>query len=152
MTTWRRWWVFNGVGAMGVVVQLATLAALVQGGMPLQAAAPLSVVAAVAHNFAWHRRWTWSDRLVPGESPLAQFGRFAMANGAISLTGNTLLVPVLVGAGLTIMAAGLTAIVVCGLANYWAGDRLVFGPRVRIAMMRCCPSRVRRPPRTSDTF
>lgn len=151
MTSWRRWWVFNGVGALGVVVQLATLACLVRIGLPYQMATPLSVVATVIHNFAWHRRWTWSDRITTGDGALAQFSRFAMVNGSVSLAGNTLLMPVLLGvAGLSLVAAGLTSIALCGLVNYWGGDRLVFRPHGRVVMMRCCPPHVLRPPRVSD--
>ena len=61
--TLTRWLAFNGVGALGVIVQLAVLALLVHGAsVHYLVATAIAVEAAVLHNFAWHQRWTWRDR------------------------------------------------------------------------------------------
>src|SRR5205085_9977389 len=54
---------FNAVGAMGVAVQLGTLALLTRVlGWDYLVATAIAVEAAVAHNFLWHERYTWADR------------------------------------------------------------------------------------------
>jgi putative flippase GtrA len=50
------------VGALGFVVQIAALAALLAAGCPYLIATAAAVEVAVLHNFAWHERWTWADR------------------------------------------------------------------------------------------
>src|ERR671913_1525419 len=78
----RRWIVFNGVGALGVVVQLATLALLTRvAGLPVAVATLLAVEAAVLHNFAWHQRWTWRDVPTTGvRGVLQRLARFHALN------------------------------------------------------------------------
>ena len=65
----NRWTMFASVGALGLVVQLASLGALTWiarwGYLPATVAA---VEIAVIHNFLWHERWTWRDRTVTGFS------------------------------------------------------------------------------------
>jgi putative flippase GtrA len=58
-----RWGKFNAVGAMGVLVQLAALAAInrLWPGHYLWATAA-AIEITLLHNFAWHLRWTWRDR------------------------------------------------------------------------------------------
>ena len=129
MSPWQRWLRFNGVGAMGIVVQLIALVALARMGLPYQAATPLAVAAAVLHNFAWHRLWTWPTQQSTLRGFLATFVRFGLANGAVSLMGNAALMPVLVSViGLPIVPANLAAVFVCGLLNYWLAGIVVFGP------------------------
>lgn len=134
MSGWRRWLRFNGVGLAGIAVQLATLAALAEGlSVDYRLATALAVAAAVAHNFAWHRHWTWADR-APQSSSLMLFVKFASANGLVSLVGNMALMAVLVGAaGLPVVPANVIAIVLCGLVNYWFADTLVFRPAASAA-------------------
>ena len=67
----RRWLAFNGVGAIGVAVQLAVLAVLVRGaGLHTLIATAIAVEAAILHNFLWHERWTWADRASSGQADL----------------------------------------------------------------------------------
>ncbi len=122
---------FSLASLAGVGVQLALLATLVHGlRMPYLAATAVAVVATIVHNFLWHWRWTWADRhLSPGESAGA-FGRFALSNGSVSLAGNLVAMPLLVGrAGLPPVAANVAAIAICGLLNFWLADRIAFRPR-----------------------
>jgi dolichol-phosphate mannosyltransferase len=127
MTAWRRFARFNAVSAVGIGVQLVAIWALTAMGMHYLPATALSVASAVVHNFAWHRRWTWSDRVRHRGGWAAQLARFWMANGLVSLAGNLVVMAVLVSAlGVPPLAANVAAIVCCGLVNYWLGDRFVF--------------------------
>lgn len=126
--TWRatgkRWCKFSLVGAMGMVVQLGTLALLTAAGVHYLRATALAVEAAVLHNFAWHQNFTWSDR---GGKILGRLARFHLTNGAISILGNMALMRLLVGyCGLPVVPANLGSITVCWLANFLAADRVVF--------------------------
>jgi putative flippase GtrA len=125
----RRWLSFNGVGVLGLGVQLALLAVLVHGlGVHYLAATGIAVEAAVLHNFLWHQRWTWRDR--PARSArevAARLARFQALNGAISLAGNLGVMTVLTGMlRIDPMPANLAAIIVCSLVNFSASDAVVF--------------------------
>ena len=66
--SWRRtglrWLKFNFVGLIGIGVQLLALA-LLKSGLHLNylLATALAVETAVVHNFLWHERFTWRDRV-----------------------------------------------------------------------------------------
>jgi len=137
---------FNLVGAMGVVVQLATLDLFNRAlGCGELLATSAAVEVAVLHNFVWHERFTWVDRvgaetpqLVPGDFafqnlfglPRSALGRlllFNLTNGAISLAGNLVCMAILMSqAHLTLLAANLVAIGCCALLNFVISDRWVF--------------------------
>ena len=121
-----RWWKFNAVGAMGIVVQLVTLTLLKSGlGANYLIASILAVEAAVIHNFLWHERYTWADR--ESTSRLIRFAKFNLGNGAISMVGNVALMRVLVGAiGINYLLANAISIAACSLLNFLVSDRLVF--------------------------
>jgi len=113
---------FNVVGAMGIGVQLIVVGALVHGlGVDPALATAAGIAAAVVHNFGWHVRWTWRDRMGPGVSVPAAFARFVGANGVVSLVGSMLLMPVLTGAGLPAIPANLVTIATCGVLNFVGG-------------------------------
>lgn len=127
-TLLRRWLKFNFVGALGIGVQLATLALLTRAGLWYLAATAFAVETAVIHNFLWHERMTWRDRATPLlRHLLGRFLRFQLANGLISLLGNLLMMRLLVGAlHVPILWANMAAIAACGLVNFLVSDRLVF--------------------------
>ena len=128
---WNRWWKFNAVGAMGIVVQLAALT-LLKSGVHLNylLATALAVEAAVIHNFFWHERYTWADR--ESTSRLIRFAKFNLSNGAISILGNVALMRLLVGAiGLNYFIANGLSIAGCSLLNFVVSDRLVFTGRTQ---------------------
>jgi putative flippase GtrA len=132
MTLMARFTRFNVVGALGVAVQLACVAALVHGGGvdPVTATAA-GVVAAVVHNFAWHIRWTWRDRAIARTAVADIFTRFVAANGAVSLIGSVALMPFLAGIlALPAIPANLVTIAICGLVNFRLGDR-IFGEALK---------------------
>lgn len=127
--TGRRWLKFNLVGAIGIGVQLGMLA-LLTGGLRVQylLATALAVETAVAHNFVWHERFTWADRVtVRLRQALARFLRFNLTTGAISILGNVLLMRLLVGqAHLHFLLANLLTIAACSLLNFLVSDQVVF--------------------------
>jgi putative flippase GtrA len=152
---------FSGVSALGVGVQIAVVAVLASAcHVDYRAATLAGVATAIVHNFVWHRRWTWGDaRAATGGRPYTghaqrgdrgrpdagdgrraaggtatAFARFVAANGLVSIGGNLAAMAVLVGgAHVPVVPANVAAIALCGLANFWLADRLVFGPRVRDA-------------------
>lgn len=133
MTGPARWVRFNVVGALGIAVQLGTIAGVdAIAHLPPAVSTGVGVAAAIAHNFAWHRHWTWRDRTIGSIG--RTWMRFALANGVVSLLGNVLVVQVLVGRHLMpLVGANVAAIAICGLANYALGDRVVFAPPANAA-------------------
>lgn len=122
----RRWLIFNLVGALGMAVQLGVLAALTgPAGMHYTPATAIAVEIAVLHNFLWHERWTWRDR--EESSRFTRLWRFHVANGLVSLVGNSLLMALFVGVlALPPVAANVLAIVNLSILNFTMSDRLVF--------------------------
>jgi putative flippase GtrA len=133
MNEFIRWCKFNIVGAMGMAVQLGSLALLnrMTGGRYL-----LATVAALeltlVHNFVWHLHYTWRDRR--DQSALArQFLRFHLSNGLVSMAGNLALMPILVhGARIPVVASNTIAILCCSILNFCLGSNWTFAPRVEV--------------------
>lgn len=125
MSAVTRLWKFSLVGTIGIAVQLGILAGLLALRVNYLSATALAVEAAVLHNFAWHQRFTWSDRA--GCSVVARLFRFHLSNGLISIVGNLVIMRALVGWLLVpVMAANVIAISICFVANFLASDRWVF--------------------------
>ncbi|MEZ5286972.1 MAG: GtrA family protein [Vicinamibacterales bacterium] len=124
---------FVVVGGLGLAVQLAVLHALTGWArLDYRLATALAVESAIVHNFVWHERWTWADRVTPlrGEV-LGRLARFHLANGVVSLGGNVALTALFVGIfGLHYLPANLLAVGACVVLNYLAADRLVFASEV----------------------
>jgi putative flippase GtrA len=111
------------------LVQLAVLTLLVQGlQLNYLLATFLAVEAAILQNFAWHERWTWAGSYPAGSTALlARLMRFHLANGLISITGNLLLMSLLVGrAHLPAVTANFCAILVCSSLNFLLSHFWVF--------------------------
>jgi len=121
-----RWLKFNAVGAGGVAVQLAVLALLKSClQMDYLAATALAVEAAVIHNYFWHERFTWVDR-VTGSSP-ARFVKFNLTTGMFSIMGNVVVMRGLVaGAHMNYLLANVLTIATCSLVNFLVSDWFVF--------------------------
>ena len=130
-----RWWKFNAVGALGMVVQLAALGFFVHLlGLHYLLATALAVEAAVLHNFVWHRRWTWADRGTGLPAWGMMLLRFNLTNGMVSLAGNILFMRLLAGAaGIEPVVANLLSILLCSLVNFLLCDRFVFISRSSIS-------------------
>lgn len=126
-----RWLKFHAVGAAGIGVQVAVLAALA-GPLRLHylAATALAVEAAVLHNFFWHERWTWAERTRARpqlRGLLRRLARFHLSNAVVSLLGNLLLMRLLVGQfHLHYLPANLASIAACSLANFLLSELYVF--------------------------
>jgi putative flippase GtrA len=139
-----RWLKFNAVGALGIGVQLAVLLALKSGlHLAYLSATALAVEAAVVHNFLWHERYTWADRVQPSwRHSLPRLLRFNLTTGMFSILGNLALMKVMVGLGqINYLAANGTAIAVCSLANFLLSDGIVFanGAKARSAALAARP-------------
>jgi putative flippase GtrA len=134
---WRgtalRWLKFNAVGALGIAVQVAVLLALKTGfHLNYLPATALAVEAAVLHNFLWHERYTWADRVQPSWSKsLPRLLRFNLTNGGVSIGGNLALMKLLVGlAHVNYLVANGAAIAVCSLLNFLVSEEWVFAKEV----------------------
>ncbi|HXW90846.1 MAG TPA: GtrA family protein [Terriglobales bacterium] len=119
------------VGGIGVGVQLGALAGLRAMKVNYLVATGLAVESAVVHNFLWHQRFTWADRILRRKTgrqrTMGQLLRFQLSNGGISLAGNLLLMRVLAGfAGLPMWLASLLSIALCAGGNFLASDQWVF--------------------------
>ena len=124
----RRWCIFSSVGAMGAAVQLLALAALIRLlGVEGPLATALAVEAAILHNFLWHERWTWGERVpVPG-GWWRRLARFNLVAGALSITSNVVLTAAYAAAlGIDYVLANVLAIGSCSIVTFVASDRLVF--------------------------
>jgi putative flippase GtrA len=125
----QRWIAFNGVGALGILVQLGMLAILVRHfGVSYLLATAVAVELAVLHNFVWHQVWTWRDRRGGSRAALAaRLWRFHLLNGFVSLAGNLAIARVLTGElGADPVASNIAAIIVCSIVNFTASEVLVF--------------------------
>jgi putative flippase GtrA len=124
--SWIRWWKFNAVGAMGIVVQLVTLM-LLKTGLRLNylLATALAVEVTVIHNFSWHEHYTWMDRR--SATKLARFLKFNLSTGACSIAGNVLAMKAFVeGLRVNYFLANLLSVAACSVLNFVVADRLVF--------------------------
>ncbi len=127
MNTVIRWGKFNLVGAIGMFVQLATLALfnrLSRGHYLCASAAALEIT--LLHNFVWHLHYTWRDRR-KHSALLAQLIRFHLSNGLVSLVGNLTLMRLLVhDAHLPLLVSNVIAILCCSVVNFCLGNEWVF--------------------------
>lgn len=116
---------FGIVGALGLVVQLATFGLVTRmTEWPLWLCTAVAVEVAIVHNTLWHRRWTWRHRRAgPWWRP---FARFHVTNGALSLVATPLLVWWLSTVGQRAVVAHLVAVAVVGVANFLAADSWAF--------------------------
>jgi putative flippase GtrA len=124
-----RWVKFNAVGALGVGVQLAVLLTLKSGfHLSYLFATALAVEAAVVHNFVWHERYTWADRVQPSwQKSVPRLLRFNLTTGGVSIVGNLALMKLMVDFGhMNYLVANGIAIVLCSLANFLVSEQWVF--------------------------
>jgi len=128
-TSWVRWLKFNAVGGVGIVVQLAALTVLASSlHLNYLWATALAVEMAVIHNFMWHERFTWADRVhVSMVESAVRLLKFNVTTGAVSILGSLLLMKFFVEvAHLHYLVANLGTIATCSLANFLVSDRFVF--------------------------
>ena len=127
--SFRHWLKFNAVGIIGIGVQLVALTILASGfKVNYLLATFLAVEATLLHNFVWHERWTWVERIRSTTSrKIRRLVRFHLTNGLISIAGNLVLMWVFVSQlHMHYFVANLMAIGTCSVVNFFASDRLVF--------------------------
>jgi putative flippase GtrA len=130
---WRetglRWLKFNFVGALGIAVQFAVLLGL-KSGLHLNylLATTLAVETAVVHNFLWHERYTWANRVQPSWlGSLPRLLRFNLATGGVSIAGNLALMKIMVGLGhMNYLIANGVAIACCSFLNFLVSEEWIF--------------------------
>ena len=127
MNPLQRWLKFNLVGAMGMGIQLASLALFnrcMRGHYLCASAAAIELT--LLHNFIWHSLYTWRDRR--NQTPrLHQLMRFHLSNGLVSMLGNLILMRLLVhSAHLPLLVSNATAILCCSIANFCLSNRWAF--------------------------
>lgn len=124
------WIKFNVVGVLGFALQSAALFVLTHTAFRVNylAATAVAVELAVLHNFVWHQRWTWNDRpSATSMETLRRLAKFNITNGLVSITGNLILMSVLVGRlGLPIVGANVITVVVCSLVSFILADQIAF--------------------------
>ena len=131
--TLTHWLKFNLVGAIGIAVQLSSLALfnrITRGHYLLASAAALELT--LLHNFVWHLHYTWRDtthqRLLP--ATIIQLLRFHLSNGLVSLLGNLILMHLLVSqTHLPVLAANAIAILCCSSINFFLSHHWIFAAR-----------------------
>jgi len=121
---------FNIVGVLGFALQSGALFVLTHRAHPVGylAATAAAVELAILNNFFWHQHWTWKDRpsFTRGET-LRRLAKFNLTNGAVSITGNLVLMSILVGRlGLPIAGANLASVAACSICNFFLADRIAF--------------------------
>jgi putative flippase GtrA len=124
-----RWLKFNLVGGLGIAVQLALLLGLKKGfHLNYLPATALAVEAAVVHNFLWHERYTWADRVKSSRGrSLPRLLRFNLTAGGVSIAGNLALMKAMVGLGhMNYLVANGVAIALCSLVNFLVSEEWVF--------------------------
>ena len=116
------------VGALGLLVQLAALAALAGAGLTPALATSLAVALAIVHNYAWHERWTWGDR--PARAPaerLRRIGLFGVLTSLASLVGTVAITTMLVERlHVPLLPANVMAVVAVSVVNFLSAHYLVF--------------------------
>jgi putative flippase GtrA len=121
---------FNVVGVIGFALQSAALFVLTHSAHPAGylVATAVAVELAVLNNFVWHQRWTWRDRpSATTKETLHRLAKFNITNGAVSITGNLVLMSILVGRlGLPIAGANVASVAACSICNFFLADRIAF--------------------------
>jgi putative flippase GtrA len=123
----RRWGVFNLVGAGGFVAQVATLALLTRAfGWPSFLATIVALEVAALMNFVGHSHWTWSDTRASGfRAWMTRVWRYQVAKTA-SLCANLGITVCLTYLGAPPEIANTAAVLLCAIPNYLISEHFVF--------------------------
>ncbi len=124
------WIKFNVVGLLGFALQSAALFVLTHTAWSISylAATAVAVELAVLNNFVWHQRWTWNDRPSPTRKETwRRLAKFNVTTGLVSLTGNLVLMSILVGRfHLPITPANVITVAACSIVRFFLADRIAF--------------------------
>lgn len=126
---------FAAVGAIGFLIQLASLALMTTAaGWPYGPATAVAVQLAVLHNFIWHERWTWRDRRTERPDLVVRFFRYELTTGASSILSNVLCTALLVErVGLHAISANALTVAIMSVVNFIVSDRWVFSRSLAVA-------------------
>ncbi len=110
-----------------MVLQLAALAVFTRWAAGHYLYATIAAIElTLLHNFLWHLHYTWRDRR-GSSAPVIQLVRFHLSNGLVSMAGNLLLMPLLVGeARIPLLVSNAIAIVCCSIVNFCLGENWAF--------------------------
>jgi putative flippase GtrA len=118
---------FATVGAFGFILQLGALALSTAAGYPYLLAAAIAVELAALHNFYWHERWTWSDRVLPQRTVGRPLIDYHLTTVLIAVAGNVTLTGAIVEIfGAPPVLANVAAVAVLAAASFALADRYVF--------------------------
>ena len=124
------WIKFNVVGMLGFALQSAALFVLTHLAYPISylAATAIAVELAVLNNFAWHQRWTWSDRpSTTKKETVRRLVKFNLTTGLVSIAGNLVLMSVLVGHfRVPVTPANGLTVACCSILSFFLADRIAF--------------------------
>lgn len=140
--TGLRWLKFNLIGGLGIAVQFAVLLGLKSGiHLNYLLATALAVEMAVVHNFLWHERYTWADRVQPSwKRSLPRLLRFNLATGGVSIAGNLALMKLMVDLGhVNYLIANGIAIALCSLMNFLVSEEWIFDGEAKYEQDRLAP-------------
>ncbi len=88
---------FTLVGMLGFAIQLLMIQVFTALTSNYLMATAVAVELTVLHNFVWHERFTWRERVATGVGgKLRRLVRFHVSNGATSIAGNLFLMRLLV--------------------------------------------------------
>src|SRR5207248_4713384 len=125
-STGERFARFAMVGAIGIIIQLATLRFLTHElEMDYLLATMVAVEITILHNFVWHEWFTWSDRGAnrPG-TLICRLLKLNGSTGGISLAGNLVVMQIMVGVThLDVLLSNLIAVGCCSVLNFLISDR-----------------------------
>ncbi len=122
---------FAAVASGGFLIQIAVVSVLTHAAsLAPEAATAIGVELAILHNFLWHERWTWRDRIGAAPRRLRRFIDYQLATGCTSLAGNVIVVGIATRAyAVDPTAATPLAVAIMSLVNYLVSDRWVFARR-----------------------
>ena len=120
---------FVVVGALGFGVQLTVFSVLSRMGCPWLVSTVVAVESAIAHNFVWHRWWTWRHRIASA-SWFHDFIKFNTGTALTSISGNVAVMAIVLHAvAIDPILANVIAVSVMSIANFLLADRWVFRRR-----------------------
>src|SRR5215471_21108233 len=95
-------------------------------GCPWLPSTVVAVESAIAHNFVWHRWWTWRHRIA-NASWFHDFVKFNTGTAFTSILGNVVVMAILLHAtAIDPILANVIAVGVMSIANFLLADRWVF--------------------------
>lgn len=129
---------FVTVGTFGFLLQVGSLWVLTSIlGWRYETATAVAVQLAVIHNYFWHERWTWRDRVARDRSWSRfadRFGRYTLTTGVTSIVGNVLSTAMFVEIfGAEVLVANVLAVMLMSASNFLMADQWVFARRIVIA-------------------